>query len=221
MKADGKLPPLIARGVSQHPGLDKLLALGQRKTFLPNTALFHADADALGLFYITTGSVSVLGEHDELRFMTHDYIGAGEFVGEIGLFVGAEPHKRTATVIARTQCEAIYITYIDVMKAAGTNASLLTLIAGQMAKRFVVAARRLQDMTFLDVQSRVHRILFDLAKKPEAQTHPDGMQIRVTRAEVATFVGCSREMVGRSIANLKSEGAIRGHGKTIVVLGAR
>jgi CRP/FNR family cyclic AMP-dependent transcriptional regulator len=52
-------------------------------------------------------------------------------------------------------------------------------------------------------------------------THPDGMQIRITRQEIGRIVGCSREMAGRVLKNLEEQGLISVKGKTIVVFGTR
>jgi CRP/FNR family cyclic AMP-dependent transcriptional regulator len=52
-------------------------------------------------------------------------------------------------------------------------------------------------------------------------THPDGMQIRITRQELGRIVGCSREMVGRVLKNLEEQGLITAKGKTMVVFDTR
>ena len=52
-------------------------------------------------------------------------------------------------------------------------------------------------------------------------THPDGMQIKVTRQEIARIVGCSREMVGRVLVTLEEQGLVNVKGKTMVVIGTR
>ena len=52
-------------------------------------------------------------------------------------------------------------------------------------------------------------------------THPDGMQLRVTRQEIGRIVGCSREMVGRVLKSLEEQRLITASGKTIVVFGTR
>ncbi len=49
-------------------------------------------------------------------------------------------------------------------------------------------------------------------------THPDGMQVRVTRQELARLVGCSREMVGKVIKDMEEQKHISANGKNIVVL---
>jgi CRP/FNR family cyclic AMP-dependent transcriptional regulator len=52
-------------------------------------------------------------------------------------------------------------------------------------------------------------------------THPDGMQIKVSRQELSRLVGCSREMAGRVLKVLEEQGLLTAKGKTIVVFGAR
>ena len=52
-------------------------------------------------------------------------------------------------------------------------------------------------------------------------THPDGMQIKVSRQELSRLVGCSREMAGRVLEVLEEQGLVSASGKTIVVFNAR
>jgi CRP/FNR family cyclic AMP-dependent transcriptional regulator len=61
----------------------------------------------------------------------------------------------------------------------------------------------------------------DLCNEPEAMTHPQGMQIKVSRQELSRLVGCSREMAGRVLKALEDQGLLKATGKTIVVYGAR
>ncbi|HAU02592.1 MAG TPA: transcriptional regulator Crp, partial [Porticoccaceae bacterium] len=77
------------------------------------------------------------------------------------------------------------------------------------------------DLAFLDVTGRVARTLLDLCKEPDAMTHPDGMQVKITRQEIGRIVGCSREMVGRVLKELEGQGLVSVAGKTMVVFGTR
>ena len=52
-------------------------------------------------------------------------------------------------------------------------------------------------------------------------THPDGMQIKITRQEIGRIVGCSREMVGRVLKDLEERELVSVAGKTIVAFGTR
>jgi len=69
----------------------------------------------------------------------------------------------------------------------------------------------------MDVTGRVAGCLLELCKQPDAMTHPDGMQIKITRQEIGRIVGCSREMVGRVLKELEEQGLIEVHGKTMVI----
>jgi len=68
---------------------------------------------------------------------------------------------------------------------------------------------------------RVAHAIMDLCREPDAMTHPDGMQIKVSRQELSRLVGCSREMAGRVLKVLEDQGLVRASGKTIVVFNAR
>ena len=61
----------------------------------------------------------------------------------------------------------------------------------------------------------------DLCNEPDAMTHPDGMQIKITRQELGRIVGCSREMVGRVLKTLVEQHLIAVKGKTMVIFGTR
>ena len=92
-------------------------------------------------------------------------------------------------------------------------------MASQIARRLRNTNRKLGDLAFMDVYDQVARTLLDLCEEPDAMTHPDGMQVRVTRQELARLVGCSREMVGKVMKDMDEQKHIAVNGKNIVVLG--
>ena len=94
-------------------------------------------------------------------------------------------------------------------------------MAALTAGRLRAPTRKVGALAFLDVTGRVAGTLLDLCKQPDAMTHPDGMQIKVTRQEIGRIVGCSREMVGRVLKNLEEQGLVSVKGKTMVVYGTR
>ena len=98
---------------------------------------------------------------------------------------------------------------------------LLYAVGKQMAERLARTTQKVSDLAFLDVTGRVARTLLELTKQPDAMTHPDGMQIKITRQEIGRIVGCSREMVGRVLKDLEEQGLVHVKGKTMVVYGTR
>ena len=101
------------------------------------------------------------------------------------------------------------------------NPEILMFLTAQLARRLQNTSRQVSNLAFLDVAGRIAQTLMNLAKQPDAMTHPDGMQIKITRQEIGQMVGCSRETVGRIIKMLEDQNLIHAHGKTIVVYGAR
>ena len=95
------------------------------------------------------------------------------------------------------------------------------LLASRSPSAFRDTTRKVSDLAFLDVTGRVARTLLDLCKEPDAMTHPDGMQIKITRQEIGRIVGCSREMVGRVLKDLEERELVSVAGKTMVVFGTR
>ena len=89
-------------------------------------------------------------------------------------------------------------------------------LASQMARRLRNTTQKVRDLAFLDVTGRIARTLLDLSKQPDAMTHPDGTQIKVTRQELARIVGCTREVAGKVLKNLE-QGLISAKGQTIVI----
>lgn len=101
------------------------------------------------------------------------------------------------------------------------NPDILMRLSSQMANRLQITSEKVGNLAFLDVTGRIAQTLLNLAKQPDAMTHPDGMQIKITRQEIGQIVGCSRETVGRILKMLEDQNLISAHGKTIVVYGTR
>jgi len=148
------------------------------------------------------------------------YLNPGDFVGEMGLF-DAEPPARSAMVIAKTQCEVAEISYERFHQIRDQFPDILYAVSRQLGARLRQTTRKLSDLAFVDVSGRIAHTLLDLCKEPDAMTHPDGMQIKITRQELGKIVGCSREMAGRVLKNLEQDGLVAVSGKTMVVFGAR
>lgn len=202
--------------------LEKLLAQGQRHRFAAKTTLIAAGVRDDTLSLILKGSATVMIEAEEGRELVIAYLNAGDFFGELGLFQsahGAQAHD--AWVRARTECEVVQISYTAFRELAQQEPDMLYAVGGQMAQRLRDTTRKVGDLAFFDVTGRVARCLLDLCKQPDAMTHPDGMQIKITRQEIGRIVGCSREMVGRVLKDLEERSVVHVKGKTMVVYGTR
>ncbi|MGE6690238.1 cAMP-activated global transcriptional regulator CRP [Stutzerimonas stutzeri] len=202
--------------------IDKLLAHCHRRRYTAKSTIIYAGDRCESLFFIVKGSVTILIEDDDGREMIIAYLNAGDFFGEMGLFEKEGTDKeRSAWVRAKTECEVAELSYAKFRELTQQDPDILYALGSQMAERLRNTTRKVGDLAFLDVTGRVARTLLDLCKQPDAMTHPDGMQIKITRQEIGRIVGCSREMVGRVLKSLEAQGLVFVKGKTMVVFGTR
>ena len=199
--------------------VDAFLTYCHRRKFPAKSTLIYAGDASDSLYYIIDGSVTVLIEDDDGREMIVAYLNKGDFFGEMGLF--DQMDSRSAWVRAKTECEVAEISYSKFVELCDTQPHILFAIGRQMAHRLRATTRKVGDLAFLDVTGRVAATLLELCRQPDAMTHPDGMQIKVTRQEIGRIVGCSREMVGRVLKTLEDQGLVSVKGKTMVVYGTR
>ena len=195
------------------------LAAAHRRKYPAKSTLIYAGDKSDSIYYILKGSVTVLVEDESGREIIVAYLNKGDFFGEMPLFTEDTP--RSAWVKAKTECEVAELSYGKFKELAEKHTDLLYAVGRQMADRISRTTQKVSDLAFLDVTGRVARTLLELTKQPDAMTHPDGMQIKITRQEIGRIVGCSREMVGRVLKTLVDQGLVSVKGKTMVVYGTR
>jgi len=194
------------------------------KHYDKNVEFIRQHDPATSLYYLLDGSVAAIVEDEEEREIVLAYINKGGFIGEMGLFTPES--SRSVMVRTRTKCKVAEISYARLEQLMNGQLrdhakNLLFAIGHQLSERLRSTSDKVGNLAFLDVTGRIARTLLDLCREPDAMTHPDGMQIRVTRQEIGRIVGCSREMAGRVLKNLEEQGLVSVSGKTIVVFGTR
>ncbi|MBV1878631.1 MAG: cAMP-activated global transcriptional regulator CRP [Pseudomonadales bacterium] len=198
--------------------MNEFLASAHRRKYPRGSIIIFAGEDSDSIYFITKGSVTVFIEDDSGHEIIVAYLNEGEFFGEMAMF---GDRKRTAWVKAKNQCEVAELGYVKFAELSRRDSGMLYNLTSQLADRLTKTTRKVSDLAFLDVTGRVARALLDLSKEPDAMTHPDGMQIKITRQEIGRLVGCSREMVGRVLKTLEEQGLVKARGKTMVVYGTR
>lgn len=215
---------IIKPPVQEPEFLQRFLSFCHRRHYPKNTEIIHIGDPADILYYITDGSVVAYIEDEDGKEIILTYLNKGDFIGEMGLFL-PEP-KRTVMVRTRTACQIAEISYNRLEQLFNHDLSaytkeILYAIGSQLSQRLKQTSHKVGHLAFYDVTGRIAGTLLELCKQPDAMTHPDGMQIRVTRQEIGRIVGCSREMAGRVLKSLEEQGLISVSGKTIVVFGTR
>lgn len=209
------------------PAISAMLHHCHRRRYPSGAVIFAPGDPGETLYHVVSGSLAVsISEGDRRRSeMILGYLNPGDFIGEVCVFTG--PARRRVTV--RTK-EATVLAEIDYARLrhlleadlAKEAPGILLALGAQIARKLLeLRDTKVRRLAFEDATARVMHCLIDLCSQPNAMTHPDGWQLRVSRQEISRIVGCSREMAGQIIARLAAEGKISAHGKTIVVRGVR
>ena len=83
--------------------IERFLAHCHRRRYPSRTDVFRPGDPANTIYYLISGSVSIITEEEDGRELVLGYLGPGEFVGELGLFVESE--HREVVLRTRTACE--------------------------------------------------------------------------------------------------------------------
>ncbi len=198
--------------------MEQFLKFAHKRKYPKGSTIIYAGEDSDSIFYITEGSVTVLIEDASGKEIIVAYLNEGDFFGEMAMFGEG---TRTAWVKAKTECSVAELGSSKFTELSQHDSGMLFQLASQMADRLGKTTKKVGDLAFLDVTGRVARTLLELCTEPDAITHPDGMQIKITRQEIGRIVGCAREMVGRVLKTLEDQKLVSVKGKTMVVFGTR
>ncbi|MBT8146823.1 MAG: cAMP-activated global transcriptional regulator CRP [Gammaproteobacteria bacterium] len=207
--------------LTSEESLKTFLANCQQREYPKNEDIVRPGDPADTLYFVVKGSLVVTLEEESGQELILAYLNPGEFLGEVGLFVSQS--TRNVLIKTRTETTLAEISYAKVVELVEEGSyqsakALLIAIGIQLSNRLLHTSRKAGMLAFYDVTGRIARTLLELCEEPDAMTHPDGMQIQITRQELGKIVSCSREMAGRILANLEREGLIAVEGKKTIIV---
>ncbi|MEO8460904.1 MAG: cAMP-activated global transcriptional regulator CRP, partial [Dokdonella sp.] len=198
-------PPMLSL---DGPSIERFLGVCHRRRYGNKKVIIRPGDSANILYFIIEGSLTISSEDAEGHELILAYVNRGEFIGEMGLYI--ETPRREVMVRSRTPCELAEISYERLFALfegplREECPKILFAIGAQLSNRLLHTSRKVSRLAFMDVIGRVSRTLVDLTEEPDAMTHPEGIQLRISRQEISRIVGCSREMVGRVLKQLEQQ----------------
>lgn len=204
--------------------VEQLCNLSEIKHYPKRSIIKRSGEITDSLLYLIKGSVYVTILNENNKEVMLDYLNTGSFIGEIGMFYQLK--HCMANVRARSHCEVAEIKYERLQelfqnKLRHVESDILRAVDLQLTQRLLKVTQRVTHLASVDVSGRVARILLDLCREPQAMSHPDGTQIHISRREIGSIAGCSRETVGRILQKMEEDGMIAVYGMDIVVYHSR
>ncbi|MFK7754109.1 MAG: Crp/Fnr family transcriptional regulator [Sedimentitalea sp.] len=164
--------------------------------------LFEQGDDARSLYAVTKGMLEVSVLSQDGRRLALNVMRSGALFGEIALF---DPGVRTATVTAQEPSIVGRVRYDDVMGAVRSNPDLAIDLIHLAGQRMRWMDRQLNEQVFLPMPSRLARKILYLT---EAQSGSGPAKLSLSQAELAEFVGATREAVSKTLSSWKRLGVI-------------
>jgi len=177
---------------------------GSIRTFAAGEVLWTAGGQPQALLIVLEGTVRVVRARNGRQHVVH-VERAGGTLGDVALFAET-PYPATAIAATRARCMVIPP---DVLYAAiAADPNLARVLLKRLAHRVQGLIGRLDRITHQNITSRVADHLLRRAADATAS-----FTLGVTQQELAEELGTVRELVARSLAELRERGVIASAGR--------
>jgi len=184
-----------------------------RQSFPRGSVIFANGDPGTGLMGVLAGAVKISVASADGRDIVLSIMQAGDIFGEIALLDG---HPRTADATAMTDCELMVIERRDFIPFLRSQPDLAIQIIEMLCSRLRRTTEQVQDVTFLNLPSRLAKALLRLtadAAKPGL-----GPKVAITQREISQIVGKSRESTNKQLRSWAKNGLIRLERGAVMVL---
>ena len=167
---------------------------GVARLFRERTVLVTEGEKTNALYIIVEGRVRAYVSDANGREAVLSVMGPGEYFGEVAFDKG----PRSASVITLEPCRMLVVPREDFENFVKRSPAFAMHFIGHLIQRIRTLTNNVRSLALMDAYGRVARLLLDTAQTDK------GVQFveKLTQAEIASRVGCSREMVSRIFKDL-------------------
>ena len=173
--------------------------------FSAGSTIIEKDDDDTPVFFVLSGTVSVLNYTISGRAITHTTLCRGDIFGEMAAI---DCRPRAAWVLAVTDCTILRIPGVVFMNLAERNHKFTLAVLRKLSANLREANERILDFFSLDAEQRACLELVRMAKPDPLRPNSFLIMQMPTQANFATLIGSSRETVSRIMSRLKNESVI-------------
>lgn len=190
----------------------ELADTGDVRKYRKGTILIHEADVGDTLFIVLSGQVKVFCTDTKDKEITFGVFGPGEYIGEMALDGG----PRSASVITLQATTCSLVSRAKLLAYIARRPEFAIELLSKVIHRLRMATASARNLAFIDVYGRLTGCLMGLAKAQEDGTQR--IEERITHQEIASRVGCSREMVSRILKDLENGGYVRVEARRIVLV---
>lgn len=187
-----------------------------KRTFYKKEVIFRPNTVNKSLYILVKGIVK-REAHFEGKNYTLNFLKAGDFFGEVGLFTGGKTDLSTSCL---TDCEIYQMKQQDLEALLATSYMFTFNLLQFFAQEIKDNRSTVQFLAFKSVKQRIVEKLLYLSKifKSVDEGNNTFIDLPISQKEFAYFVGSSREHVVKILNELKADKLIEISTKKITIL---
>ncbi|NKE70247.1 Crp/Fnr family transcriptional regulator [Nitrospiraceae bacterium HYJII51-Mn-bac16s-1-B09] len=180
------------------------------------TALFFPGDPGQHVYALKEGRVKIGRISKTGRVVTLAILEPGEIFGETELFDDTSRSTLAEALEDSKLCVIPKDHFLSILRKKPEVFFLLTKMICSRAKQI---ESRVEDLAFLDVPSRLLRLLTQLSRD-YGKNLPRGirLELKITHLELANLIGSIRETVSATLGEFRNQGLIDFDGRRIVLL---
>jgi CRP/FNR family transcriptional regulator, cyclic AMP receptor protein len=190
-------------GALEPAQLEQLVSYARTRRVPAGTTLFSKGDPGTELFAVSTGTVKISVPAPDGREAMFNLLHPGEIFGEIALLDG---RPRTADAMAMTDCELTVIERRDFLAFVHGEPNVALQLIALLCERLRIASEHYEEVVFLDLPTRLARILLQLADQNEAGAEEP--KLKITQREISQMLGSTRESVNKQLRVWSKRGLI-------------
>ena len=178
-----ELPPTV---------IDRLGSYMKRRTVARGSAIFAKGDPGDSLMGVLAGTVKISVPSADGRDVVLNIIHEGGIFGEIALLDG---HPRTADATAMSECQLMIIERRDFVPFLQSQSDVALKFIEILCARLRRTSEQVQDVTFLDLPTRLAKALLRLAGDAPTPRR----KVTITQRDLSQMIGMSRESTNKQL----------------------
>lgn len=187
---------------------------GKSRSFASKQVIYVENDEPAYLYFIKSGQVKTYKRFKDGRELSSNIYKDGDFFGYESLCCGVSYGDNAATL---TDTELFLIPKADFMDALFNHQEMATAFIELLSGNIRFKEEQMLKLAYFSVRKRVAEALVQLGKK-FAKEGEDTCTLKISRDDLAAFVGTASETVSRMLADFKDEKLIEKHGNAIYVV---
>lgn len=186
--------------------LETLTRLAVNRQFARDTTIFWEGREAQGFFILLSGQVKLAKSSLDGKEYIIRLVNPGETFGEAAVLAEA---GYPASAIALEDCRTLYFAKTHFLSLLTSSPTLARNMLATMSRLLFHLTKQLEDLSLKEVSSRLARYVLDQCLNTHGRVADElSFDLTITKTHLAAYLGTISETLSRTLARLKTHGAI-------------